>query len=171
MNPNEFIKMTFSFLVFVLLHVLLFKYFVLADIALCFLYIGFILTISISFPVPILLLIGFFTGFFVDLFYDTIGIHIAATTLVIFIKPKFVSLLMPLGGYDDVNEISIQTMGIRRFATYCFFVILIHTFIVFFMEAYGFSIFHITLLKTFFSSIFTTLMVVIFQFIFFTKKI
>lgn len=170
MKQNEFIKTTISFIVFVLLHTLLFKHFVLWNVALSFIYIGFILTLPISLPMPILLIIGFLTGFFVDLFYDSIGIHIAATLIIIYIKPKFVSLLTPLGGYEEINDISIETMGMRRFITYCFIVIFIHSFIIFFMEAAGFSLFYMTLLKTFFTTLLTSFFVVLIQYIFFTPK-
>ncbi len=170
MKQNELIKIAISFIVFVLLHTLLFKHFVFLDVALCFLYIGFILTLPISIPMPILLFVGFFTGFFVDLFYDTIGIHIAATLIIVYIKPRFVALLTPLGGYDEINDISIESMGMRRFITYCFIIIFIHSFVVFFMESAGFSFFYMTILKTFFTSILTCLFVVLIQYIIFTPK-
>lgn len=119
---------------------------------------------------PLLLIYAFSTGLFVDLFYDTIGIHAAAATVFMFIRPQIIRGLTPLGGYNEIEEISIKSMGIRWFITFTLLLAIFHHFIVFLLEAFGFGLFYWTLAKTFSSAIYSTIIIVSFQYIFFTSS-
>ncbi|TAF74203.1 MAG: Rod shape-determining protein MreD [Bacteroidetes bacterium] len=170
MKANDIVKTALSFMIFVIFHVLIVKYFVIGSVGLCFFYLGFLLTLSLSIPIPLLLLISFLVGFFVDLFYDTPGIHTFASVAIMFLRPKIITLLTPLGGYDEIDEITISSMGVRWFITYTLILLVFHTLIVFLMEASGFSYFHWTLSKVFCTTIFTTFMICSFQYLLFTPK-
>ncbi len=66
-----------QFFVFIALQILLMQNLVLFNTAFCFIYIAFLLFLPIQLPTVILLLLAFTTGFTVDIFYDTVGIHAA----------------------------------------------------------------------------------------------
>lgn len=170
MKANDIIKTTLTFMIFVLFHVLIVKYFVIASVGLCFFLFGFFAHTIAHFANTIAFVDFFLTGFFVDLFYDTAGIHIFASVAIIYFRPKIITLLTPLGGYDKIDEISISSMGVRWFLTYSFILILIHSTLVFVLQAGGFSSFHWTIIKIFCTSIFTTFMVCSFLYLLFTSK-
>lgn len=170
MKANDIVKTALSFMIFVMFHVLIVKYFILGSVGMCFFYLGFLLPMSLSLPMPLMLLIAFVIGFFVDLFYDTIGIHTFACVAIMFLRPKIITILTPLGGYDKIDELTISSMGVRWFITYTTILVLLHTLCVFILEAGGFSYFYWTMVKVLCTTIFTTFMICSFQYLLFTPK-
>lgn len=74
------------FLVFVLLQVLVFNRIAIFNYATPYIYIYFILKLPISLNRNILLLLGFFLGFIIDIFCNTPGINALATTVAAFLQ-------------------------------------------------------------------------------------
>lgn len=170
MKANNLFKYIAGFFVFVVLHILLVKYFVFYDVALCFLYVGFLIMLPFSLPVPLLLLISFFVGLFVDLFYDTSGVHAAGCVAAMYLRSYIVILLTPMGGYDDVADLSIKSMGLRWFVVFLVIFIFVHHSFVFMLEAFSFSYFYWTVAKIVASTIFSAFMIFAFNFLFFTSS-
>jgi hypothetical protein len=152
-----------------MLHVLLAKYFIFFDTALCFLYVGFLFFIPLSMKMPLVLFISFTLGLFVDLFYDTPGIHSASCVAAMFLRPNMVDFLTPSGGYNKGTSLTIQAMGLRWFVVYVLVFCTVHHFFVFILEAFTFSYFWWTLLKIIFSTIFSSFMIVSFHFLLFNS--
>jgi len=169
MKANNIIRYIFSFLIFVLLHVVFVKYFIFFDVAVCLLYVGFIMMLPMTLPIPILLLLSFLTGLFVDLFYDTAGVHAASCVAIMYLRPRIVALLTPLGGYDEIADLSINAMGIRWFIIFTLLFTFVHLTFVFMLEAFSFSYFYWTMLKVITSTLFSSFMIIVFQFLVFTK--
>jgi hypothetical protein len=171
MDSKNIARQVFSFLIYVLIQILLVRYFVLFEgTALCFVYIGFLLLLPFAIENMLLLSVGFLTGLFIDIFYDTLGMHAAACVMLAFLRPLVVRLLTPRGGYEDNTVISLANMGITWFVPYAFLLVLVHHLVLFFAEAAKFSLFFPTLLKVIASSLFTTLLIIILQYLFYKNK-
>jgi len=159
-----------TFIVYVAFQVLFIRNLVLFDTAFCFVYVAFLLLIPFETGPLILMVLAFLTGTFIDIFYDSLGIHSAACVLLAFIRPYWINLLTPRGGYEQGSQLSLKAMGLEWFSTYGFSLIFLHHLALFFLEAGGFQWFFFTLSKAFFSSIFTFTMVVIFQYMAYGRK-
>ncbi|MDX2195952.1 MAG: hypothetical protein NW207_06000 [Cytophagales bacterium] len=138
------------------------------DVAFCFVYLTFILTLPVSMPIPLYLLFSFITAMFIDMAYDMIGVHIAATVLTAYLRSYIIAFLTPLGGYPDNMQPTIQSNGFQWFATYVFILTTLHHAALFFLEAFGFSHIGWTLAKIFCSALFTSFIITAIQYIFFT---
>jgi hypothetical protein len=159
-----------QFVLFMALQLLLIRNLVLFDTGFCFIYIAFILFLPIGLPVVLLLFFGFITGFTADIFYDTGGIHAAATVLLAYLRPWVLKLLTPRDGYDSGDTVNLHRMGWRWFMVYAFFLIFLHHFALFFLELGNMRFFGFTILKVIFSTFFTGIIVLIVQLLFFSAK-
>ena len=65
-----------------------------------YVYLLFILLMPFETPRWIVLLSGFALGLTIDLWEHTPGMHTAATVLIAFIRPYFMSLMSPRDGYE-----------------------------------------------------------------------
>ncbi|MDX2188926.1 MAG: Rod shape-determining protein MreD [Bacteroidota bacterium] len=169
MNVSDIVKRLSVFFVYVVLHVLWFKHFVFLDVALCFVYLGFLLTLPMDVSLPVLLLAGFFTGFSVDLFYGTMGVHTAASVAIMYFRPGIIRILTPLGGYNQVDEISINALGLPWFISFILAASFIHTSLVLMIETASFAFFYWTLLKIVATTLFTSFMLVSIEYLLFSK--
>ena len=159
-----------QFLLFVALQVLLMDNLVLYSTGFCYIYVAFLLFLPIGINRLLLLFLGFLVGFTVDVFYDTMGIHAAASVLLAFLRPHLLNLLTPRDGYDISDSVNIHTMGKGWFLTYTLTLLLVHHAAVFFLERISFDDFLHTLLKIVLSVLFTSVVVIILQLLFFSPK-
>ena len=171
MKASDFIGKFLLFIGVMVLQVLWVKEFVFLNVAFCFLYLNFLLGLPIEIPTPVILLIGFFTGLIVDLFYDTLGIGAAACTALIFFRPLIITLLTPLGGYDNESDISINAMGIRWYITYVVIMVFLHHSIYFIIEAWNFDIFWWTTIKIISSTLFSSFMIIALEYLVLTRNV
>jgi hypothetical protein len=95
--------------------------------------------------------------------------HAAACVAVAYLRSYIIQIMTPLGGYDDVEEISIEAMGPQWYVIYTLILVFIHHFILFFIEAGGISHFINTFSKIIFTTGLSTFMISAFNYIFFTK--
>jgi len=153
-----------TFSVYIAVQVLFIRNLVLFDTAFCFVYVAFLLLIPFETGPLIFMVLAFLTGIVIDIFYDSLGIHSAACVLLAFIRPYWIKLLTPRGGYEQSSQLSLKVMGLEWFSTYGFSLIFLHHLTLFFLEAGSFQWFFFTLSKAFFSAIFSFSMVVIFQY-------
>lgn len=144
--------------------------FVLFDLGWCILYVGFLLFLPISTPIVVQLALGFFTGFVVDLFFDTGGLHAAAAVLLTYVRPWVLRLLTPRDGYDSADSASIHQMGWQWFVVYLGLLVLIHHTAFFLLELGSFHFFGRTLAKILISTLYTSLTLLITQLVFFPTR-
>lgn len=154
-----------AFFGYVLVQVLLFKNLVLFNTAFCFLYIFFILLLPIEFNNLWLMLIGFVTGFFIDIFYDSLGLHALSLVFVGYVRNYWLSTITPQGGYDIGIQPSLAAYGLQWFLVYSIPLVFAHHFIVFFVEAASFQFFWYTMLKVMMSLLFTLTVALILQYL------
>jgi hypothetical protein len=167
---RSFFTHSFQFIVFLGLQILLLRNLVLFDTAFCYLYIGFLLFLPIQMPKVMLLLLAFVSGITVDIFYDTIGINAAAALLLAYLRPYVLLVLTPRDDYEKSDSVNVHVMGWRWFSVYALFLILMHHLTLFFLELGSFRQVGFTLVKVLVSTLFTFLVLVIIQLLFFSAR-
>jgi hypothetical protein len=170
MNKSNAILPYLSFFAYAIVQVMILQNVVLFDKSFCFLYVAFLLLLPVDIGVLGLLVLGFVTGLVIDIFYDSLGIHAAASVLIMFIRNYWLNLITPQGGYDSGAIPSIELNGWQWFLGYIFPLIFIHHLVLFYIEASGFGLFGFTLLKVIFSTLFTSVSVIIVQYIFYKRR-
>ncbi len=163
MSLGEIIRYSLWFAFYVLLQILITRNIVLFNYAFCFVYIGAILLLPTEVNRTFLLILGFLTGLVVDVFYNTLGLHAAATLLIAYLKPFWVDLQLEAKGATDRVEISLSELGLGTFLTYLLPLVLLHHAALFFIEMSHFGMLGYTLLRIVASTAFTTLLIVIIQ--------
>lgn len=167
---RSFITHSFQFLIFLSLQVLLLRNLVLFDTAFCYLYIGFLLFLPIQMPKVMLLVLAFLSGLTIDIFYDTIGINAAASVLLAYLRPYVLLVLTPRDDYEKSDSVNVHVMGWRWFSVYTLFLVFIHHLALFFLELGSFRAVGFTLVKVLVSTLFTYLVLVIIQLLFFSSR-
>ena len=158
-----------SFILFGLLQGVVFKHIILFDYAFCFIYLYYLLGLPVDLRPMAAILIGFVMGLFIDLFYDTGGIHAAASVFIMFIRSRWLNSITPQGGFDVGVSPTIKISGISWYAGYAIPLILVHQIVLFFLESYGFGTFWFTLYKAVLSTIFSFIMCLVVQILFVRK--
>jgi hypothetical protein len=116
------------------------------------------------------MLIGFATGVTTDYFYNTMGIHTAACVLITYLRPMILRFLTPRGGYEQGFEPTLKTMGLEWFVIYSSIFILLHHTALFYIEASELSLFFFTLGKVIMSTLFTLIIVIVTQYLFYYPR-
>ena len=98
MTLREILTTIFLFFLYVLLQLLLVRNLVLFDYGFCFIYVAAVLLLPYEISLTLLLLIAFVTGIVVDTFYNTLGIHAAATVLMAYLRPLIIRIQLAPGG-------------------------------------------------------------------------
>ncbi len=98
-----------------------------------YLYFLFILWLPFNLPRFWLTFTGFIFGLTLDYFTNTPGLHAAACTLIAYVRPFVVNLLISQEGTDkNYTSPSVTSMGWAPYATYVFVLTLLHhTYLVF----------------------------------------
>jgi len=154
-----------SFFLYLLIQVMLMKNLVLFNTAFCFFYVAFLLFLPIETGVLVLMVMGFVMGFIVDIFYDSLGLHASAMVAIAYLRNYWLVSITPQGGYDAGAAPTLAANGTQWFLVYSIPLILLHHFVLFFVEAGGFYRFGYTLLKTLMSVFFTVTVLILLQLI------
>lgn len=130
-----------------------------------FIYPLFIILLPLSFSMSGGLLLAFFMGIMVDLFYATPGLHSATLLFTAFIRPLFIRMMEIKVVPSNRRGIFPGGLDFPVFLRYSFWLTLIHITIFYFLEAMGWDNFGNTVLKilggTFVSLIMMTMYVLI----------
>ncbi|QJW91940.1 hypothetical protein HNV11_22425 [Spirosoma taeanense] len=164
MTLREILSTAFLFVLYLVLQIMLVRNLVLFDYAFCFVYIACILLLPNEISRTWLLVIGFATGIIVDTFYNTLGMHAAATVLMAYCRPMVVGAQIDVPGLESRIEFSLQELGAGAFFRYVFVLALIHHTALFFIEASSLSLLIPTLIRVGASTLFTTVSIVLIQF-------
>ncbi len=101
-----------------------------------FLYPIFFMFLPLSTPVWLAMIVGFVYGFCIDYFYDTIGMHAAASVFSAYIRSVLLVILEPQGGYKAEGSPTRRQMGFIWFLRYAAIFIFLHVFFFFCVESY-----------------------------------
>ncbi len=168
---NIFILNLVRFIVLSLIQVFLLQNVGYYNLSIPFLYILFILLLPIKIPHWLLFLLSFVSGLTIDIFYDTLGLHTTACTVMALARIIFINLTLQQDKYESNQTPSLGTMGFRWFFFYAVTLTFFHHTILFLFETFRFSDILYTLLRTVSSSIFTITLIFIYEYIFFHKRI
>jgi hypothetical protein len=125
---SELLKNTIRFILFILVQVfILFKMPPLHRFVVPYLYYLFILWLPFSLSRISITFIGFFYGLCLDYFTETPGLHAAACTLIAYVRPFVIGLLISQEGADkNYVSPSFVSMGWAPYATYVIVLTLLH---------------------------------------------
>ena len=88
-----------------------------------------------------IVLAAFFIGLFVDVFYDSIGVHAAAFVFTAFLRSFILKMLEPRLGYRSNDSITLSTYGTNWFVLFIGIMLFTHIFFYFSIDAFSFVYF------------------------------
>ncbi|HSI68784.1 MAG TPA: hypothetical protein VK941_01015 [Gillisia sp.] len=124
-----------------------------------YLYILFLVLYPFNTPQPLFMFLAFLLGLSIDTFEDSGGIHAAASLFIAYVRPVF--LRFSFGVSYDYQTVKLSNTPYGARLSYILFLVFIHHFILFTLEMFDFTHIFLILKKTFFSGIFTTLLILI----------
>jgi rod shape-determining protein MreD len=157
------------FIVVILFQVLVMDNVMISGYMIPYIYLIFILLMPFETPRWVQLLSGFALGMGIDIFEHTPGMHTAATVLIAFIRPYLLNLLAPRDGYEPDTFPRIHYYGFLWFLKYSVILVVIHHFMLFYLEVFQLKDFLSTLLRVILSTILSTSTIVLSQYFVFRK--
>ena len=121
-------------------------------------YVLFILSLPVRFPKWALLILAFIMGLIIDVFSNTAGMHSFALFVAAFLRTPVINIFTSIDEGSNPTP-SFHTFGVSAYVKYVVILVLIHHFILFFIESFSFL--HLTLLipKIIISSTVTILLI------------
>ena len=145
-----------NFVFYITLQLAVAQFIVLDHTALCFVYVAFLLLLPRrQAGLPLLLLISFAVGLFVDMFYTSMGVHAFASVLLVYSRALLLQLMLPATGYEVATQPTISNLGWKRFSLFSLILIGIHHTALFFLEAGNPMLFFVVMRKVVFSTLLT----------------
>jgi rod shape-determining protein MreD len=159
-----------SFIVLIVLQLLVFNNIGISSMEITpAVFVLFILLLPFETPKWIVLLMSFIMGMIIDLFTDSYGLSASSNTLIAFIRPMALQYLSPRGGYDTGSSPRISALGIVWFVKYALILIFFHQVSYYFLDNFGFHNFFHVFTKILIGTVFTFLIILVIQFIFYRK--
>ncbi len=134
-----------------------------------YLYILFILLLPFETPGWLVILMSFLLGMSVDMFTDTIGMHASATVFIGFLRSFVLQSIAPRDGYEVGTFPRIYYYGFTWFLKYTLLLVFLHHLFLFTVQVFNFNSYHFVLLRTFLSTLFTSMLILLSQYIIFRK--
>ena len=132
-------------------------------------YVLFIFILPFSIEKWQLLLLGFCTGFAVDLFNGTPGLNAAATVFLAFIRPYVINGMTRRKDVNMNDEPSLNNMGFSWFIVYSMILLTAHNFTLFLLEAFSLKLLGTIFIQTLLS-VFSSLMLIFIILLLFKKS-
>lgn len=155
----EWTKQFGRYIVVMLLQVLLFNQLQLWGICHPYIYILCLMMMPITLPLSVEMIIGAIAGLIMDVFCNSIGIHMAACILLMFIRPYLLGVIV--NDKDRLNEqISLRNLGLDGLIKYTVILVIIHHLTVFTLAAWSWSHIGMVLLETAVSSALTIVVII-----------
>lgn len=162
---NQILRYTITFIVLVLIQLLVCNNIQFSGYVNPFIYVLFILILPVEIPTWLLLILAFCTGFSIDLFIGTAGLHAFATVVAAYSRPAILRLNAPRDGYDSLRELSMVSYGFTWFLLYASMVVFIHHFVLFYLEVFRLTDFFSTLLRIIASTFFSIMFILLAEFV------
>lgn len=150
----EWTKQIGRYIVVMLLQVLLFDQLQLWGVCHPYIYILCLLMMPITLPHSVDMIIGAGVGLIMDTCCNSLGVHMAACILLMFIRPYLIGAIV--NDKDRLNEqLTLRTLGMEALIKYVVIMVLIHHLTVFSLAAWSWAHIGFMLLETLVSSILT----------------
>lgn len=151
-----------KFIIYILLQIFVFKDLILFGYAMSFIYVVYFITLPININRAYLMLIGFLSGFIIDIIYSTGGVHTFSSVMLTYFRPFIINRLIDSDkGARSSQLVSFQFIKQNDLAIYSLVIIFIHHTLVIFIEASSFHLFFYTLGKSIVSTLFTFILFLI----------
>lgn len=160
------IKYALMFAVAVLIQVLILNQVQISGYLNPWFYVLFILLLPVSTPRYAVVLLSFILGFTIDIFSDTLGLHMAATVLLGYVRTPVISMLSARES-EQSDYPGIRQTGYRWFLLYAAILVAIHHFFLFYLEVFTFAGFFRTFIRAVLSVGFSLFVIILSQFLIF----
>ena len=167
---NKLTSNLIRFILLVLIQVLILNRINLGGYMNPYLYVLYILLLPFETPKWLLLVSSFAIGLCIDSFSNSYGIHAAASTFMAFSRPAILRMITSKKEYEPGIRPGINDLGFSWFLTYSILMIIAHHFILFFLEAFRFSEFFITLWRIILNSTLTLSIILLSQYLIYNIK-
>lgn len=154
----SYIHRIFWFVGLLLLQVLVLNNVHIIGYATPFLYVYFILRLESDMSRNETMLWGFALGLCIDIFSNTPGMHAAATVVLSFVRPVYLTLFNPRENQKIV--LSLENMGFSSYVKYLIAAVLTHHLMLFTIAFFSFSDIHELLIRIFSSALLTVVCMV-----------
>ena len=155
----DWTKQIGRYVLVMVLQVLLFNQLQLWGVCHPYIYVLCLLMMPITLPHSMDMLIGAVVGLIMDIFCNSMGIHMAACILLMFIRPYLLGVI--INDKDRLNEqISLRAVGMEAFAKYVVILVLMHHMTVFLLAAWSWTHIVFVLLETLVSGIITISLII-----------
>ena len=159
----ELLLAFFRWLVLMAFQIAMVRHMHIASWILFFPYVLFILQLPFETSRFTVLTLAFITGYTIDVFYHTNGIHAMACISLALVRSYYINTVTLREGLSQIYRPHIKEMGAVWFFQYAFVLILLHHFMVFFLEQFSMARFWALGLRVILSSLATLLMVWLIQ--------
>lgn len=162
------LKYVIMFFVLVLIQVLVLNQVQFSGYINPYLYVLFVMLLPLSSPRYIVLPLAFLIGLTIDIFSNSLGVHAAATTFMAYFQPLIIRLIST--HEEDRSEFpGLKQNGFLWFLYYTIGMVVMHHFILFYLEIFSFQNFFHTLYRVILSSLFSIFVIVLSQFVIFRE--
>lgn len=152
-------KQFVRYIIVMLLQVLLFDQLQLWGVCHPYIYILCLLMMPINLPNIVEMLVGALVGLVMDVFCNSLGVHMAACILIMFIRPYLIGSIV--NDKDRLKEqMSLRAIGMEQLFRYVLTMVLIHHMTVFLLAAWSWQHMGFVLLETIVSGIITTVVII-----------
>lgn len=154
MDWTDWLKQLGRYIIVMVLQVFLFDHLQLFGICHPYIYVLCLLMMPITLRHSTDMLIGAGAGLLMDIFSNSLGIHMAACVFILFIRRYLLGLLA--NDRDRLNEqISMNAIGFAAMLEYVVILVLLHHGIVFLLAAWSWRYIGLVMLETVVSSLLT----------------
>ena len=160
---ERWLRYIFLYVVLVVLQLFVFDQLHFRGFVNAFPYIFFILALPFSISGRSILLLSALLGLTIDFFSGTMGVHMAALVSMGYGRILLLPALAPKGDYEADLSPSVRANGWGWYIRYSFILTFIHSTILYLVESFSFVNLGYTFLNILFSTLFTSVLLVIFQ--------
>lgn len=158
----DWTKQIGRYVVVMLLQVLLINQLQLWGVCHPYIYVLCLLMMPITLPHSVDMIIGALAGLIMDVFCNSIGIHMASCILLMYIRPYLIGMLV--NDKDRLNEqISMRSLGLVAMVKYVVTLVFIHHFTVFMLAAWSWTHIGFVVLETLVSGVITILLIIVYN--------
>lgn len=162
MNRLSIREQILNFFFLMLIQLPLIHRITLFDQAFGFFYVGFLLLLPVNISRSYLMIIGFFSGMLVDVFSNTPGMHASACVFIMFFRNFWLSFIN--NDWRELPNLNILFLKTTGFFAFIFPLILVHHLVLFLVENGGFHFFGQIVARSFFSTLFSGLIIFLVNF-------
>ena len=162
---REFGENIFRFVLLIILQLFILNNIQFSGFVNPYLYILFILLLPFETPGWLILILSFMMGAVIDFASSTIGYHLMASVFMAYCRVHLLRFISPHDGYEPGMSPTIQSLGLSWFLKYSVILTLAHHFVLFWIEAFSVSDLLPSTLRALASSVFTLVLILIYQFL------